>query len=484
MTLYYSPLTNQSNMVAVGRPFNTKFLPLLLCLGLPLIAAADDKGVLSSTMLEYQGVSPSLGGSIQLAPFKYIPPAGVVNKAKQPGIDLPKRSPDQQRLVDLAAAGDYQAVGTQGLDLMTNVKLDDELQLVIANSLAWTGRLNEAISVYQGLSKGEYAKDANIGIANIQRWSGREDQAAPMYRAVLASDPVNADALEGLALSVRELSPRTTLSFGGSNDSSEMQRRSATVNHRWRDTSGASVFEVETSKVRDELPTSAASQQDLSVRYQNLSMALKPSLELSMPSQENRTLFGSLRINLYDDQVALQAGRINWGRFATNPNALASGLTASHAALSVGKNFSFGKVSGRVNYYNISDGNTVVTSNLNVDSSWRPLGNNVKPFFGLETRYAKFNKPNYWSPADGSGAAYVGLKSEWSAADWSLYFAGQVNAPFWGEAGNGWSMSAGGKRWLSSEMAISMNVWGMSSRRDNSSYRAQAASVNLEKLWK
>lgn len=471
-------------MICTARPFKTKFLPLLLCLGLPLTGAADDKGFLPSTTLDYQGVSPPLGGPIQLPPFKYIPPAGAANKAKQPGIDLPKRSPDQQRLIDLNAAGDYQAVGTQGLALMANAKLDDELQLMIANSLAWTGRLKEAISVYQGLTKGGYAKDANIGMANIQRWSGRDDQAAPIYRSVLASDPVNADALEGLALSVRELSPRTTLSFGGSHDSSDMQRRSATVNHRWRDASGANIFEVETSKVRDALPTSAASQQDISVRYQNLSLTLKPSLELSMPTQDNRTLFGSLRISLDEDQTSLQVGHVNWGRLATNPNALASGLTASHAALSAGYNFPFGKLSGRFNYYNISDGNTILTSNLNVDSSWRPLGNNFKPFFGIESRQAKFNTSNYWSPASGSGTAYVGLKGEWVAADWTLYSAGQVNLPLFGEAGNGWSVSAGGKRWLSNDVAISMNLWAMASHRDNSAYRAQAASVNLEKLWK
>ena len=146
--------------------------------------------------------------------------------------------------------------------------------------------------------------------------------------------------------------------------------------------------------------------------------------------------------------------------------------------------FPLGKISGRVNYYNVSDGNTVVTSNLNVDASWRPLGNNFKPFFGLETRYAKFNTPNYWSPASGSGAAYIGLRGEWTAADWSLYTSGQISAPFWGEAGNGWSVSAGGKRWFSNELAVSMNLWAMANHRDNSSYRAQSASINLEKLWK
>lgn len=484
MKLNSSQLMNKSNMICAARPIKSKFLPLLVCLGLPLTAVADEKVVLPSTTIDHLGISPSLGGPIQLAPFKYIPPAGAVNKVKQPGIDLPKRSPDQLRLVELSAIGDYQAVGSQGLVLMVNAKLDDELQLMIANSLAWTGRLKEAMSIYQVLTKGEFAKDANIGMANIQRWSGRDDQAAPIFRSVLAIDPGNADALEGLALSERELSPRTTLSFGGSSDSSDMQRRSTIVNHRWRDSSGTNIYEVETSKVRDALPTSEASQQDVTVRYQNLSVALKPSLELSMPTQENRALFGSLRINLYDDRVSLQAGRINWGKLATNPNALASGLTASHAALSAGQNFSFGMLTGRVNYYDISDGNTIVTSNLNVDSSWRPLGNNLKPFFGVETRHAKFNRPNYWSPDSGFGVAYVGLKSEWNAADWSLFTAGQVNAPFWGEAGNGWNVSAGGKRWFSNDMAISMNIWAMASHRDNTAYRAQGGNLNLEKLWK
>lgn len=468
----------------MARPSSAKFFSLLLCVGLPLTVAAADKGFLPGTTLDYQGVSPGLGGPIQLAPFKYIPPAGASGKSRQADIDLPKRTPDQQRLVELNTAGDYQALGAQGLALMANDKLDDELQLMIANSLAWTGRLKEAISVYLGLTKGKYTNDANIGLANIHRWSGRDDLAAPIYRGILASDPGNADALEGQVLTERELMPRTTLSFGASNDSSDMRRRSGTVNHRWRDASGAGIYEVETSKVRDALPTSEARQQDVSFRYQNLSMALKPSLELSMPTQEQRALFGSLRINLHDDQVALQAGRVNWGRLATNPNALASGLTALHVALSAGHNFSFGKLTGRVNYYNISDGNTIVTSNLNVDSSWRPLGSSFKPFFGVETRYAKFNTSNYWSPAVGSGAAYVGLKGEWTAADWSLYSSGQVNAPFWGEAGNGWSVSAGGKRWFSNDMAISMNVWAMANHRDNSAYRAQAASINLEKLWK
>jgi len=33
-------------------------------------------------------------------------------------------------------------------------------------------------------------------------------------------------------------------------------------------------------------------------------------------------------------------------------------------------------------------------------------------------------------------------------------------------------------------LAISLNLWSMSSRRDNARYEAQAATVGLEKLWR
>jgi hypothetical protein len=54
----------------------------------------------------------------------------------------------------------------------------------------------------------------------------------------------------------------------------------------------------------------------------------------------------------------------------------------------------------------------------------------------------------------------------------------------WGDAGNGWGVSTGGKRWLSSDVALSLNLWAMSGWRDNSNYKAQAASMTLEKLWR
>ena len=456
-----------------------KLASLVLLLGLPQLALADTKGVLSNPAFDPQSVTLPYGGPI-LAPFKYIPPIGPVKIEE----DSPKRNPDQQRIVDLNAAGNYQAVGTEGMALLAKEKPDEALQLIIANSLAWTGRLKEAAPAYQSLTTGKYANDANVGLANVLRWRGRDDQALPLYRKVLDIDPGNEVAQEGAALSSRELSPRTLVSFGGSNDSSEMQRRSATLNHRWRDSTGARIMEVETSAVNDRLPSNEATQQDVTLRYEDLGLSLKPSIELSMPTRTDRTLYGSARVKLGpDDQVALTVGRVNWGRMASNPNALAAGLAASHIGIAVTETFSFGILQGRLNYYDISDNNTLLTTNLNLSSSWRPIGNNFKPFVGIETRGTKFNTPNYWSPADGSGTLYAGLLGEWGSADWNFYASGQTGTRLYGDAGASWSFSAGGKRWLSKDVALSMNLWSMASTRDNATYRAQSANVNLEKLW-
>lgn len=477
------PALHQLMAACQFRSSGWRFLPLTLCLGAPFVALADTKDFLPNAGLDPQRLTTPHSGSMLVAPFKYIAPPGA--KQNQPAeLELPKRSPDQQHIVDLNAAGNYQAVGTEGLALISREKPDDALQLIIANSLAWTGRLKEAIPTYQGLTNGKYANEATVGLANAQRWRGRDDQALPLYQKVLVIDPDNADALEGSEMATRELVPRTTLSVGGSSDSSETQRRFATINHRWRDRSGANIMEIETSRVRDWLPNSEAQQQDISLRYEALNLALKPSLELSMPTGADRTLYGRVRVKLLDDQISLSIGRVNWGRMAANPNALSSRLAASHVGMTATQGFSFGILHGLVDYYDISDNNHVLSSRLQLASNWRPLGNNFKPFIGIETRDARFNTLNYWSPDQGSGTAYAGVLGEWGSADWNFYASGQSGIRLYGDAGTSWSVSAGGKRWLSTDVALSMNFWSMASWRDNAAYRAQSASVNLEKLWR
>ena len=102
----------------------------------------------------------------------------------------------------------------------------------------------------------------------------------------------------------------------------------------------------------------------------------------------------------------------------------------------------------------------------------------------MQTRDAKFSSPSYWSPEQGSGTLYAGLLGEWGSADWNFYASAQSGTGLYGDAGTSWSVSGGGKRWLSNDIALSMNFWSMASWRDNAAYRAQSATVSLEKLWR
>lgn len=441
-------------------------------------AAQTAGGIPSATGTESRGFEPLLSNGGFLAPFKYIAPA--VNEDQANDV---KRSPEQTKIMDFSRTGNYQEAGTQGLELMTKEPVDEALQLVVANSLAWTGRIKEAVSVYQGLSSGSQASPAAVGLANIHRWRGRDDLARPMYQKVLSKEPTNADALEGLQLAERELSPRTILSASASSDSSDLKRRMGSASHRWRDKSGAQILEVETSGFFDWTLTEAEPQRDVTLKFQDLSLALKPSVELSMPSRLNRTLYGSVKVKVWDDQITLGVGRLNWGKTVANPVASRNGLAAGFLSAELRQPFAVGTVVGRLNYYDISDQNMIWTSSLNFDSSWRPLGSHFKPFAGFETREAALNKPTYWSPSQGSGSAYAGLMGEWGDADWNLFASVQLGSPLYGDAGKSWSVSAGGKRWVTSNVALGFSLWSMESWRDNSSYKAQAVGLNLEKIW-
>lgn len=367
--------------------------------------------------------------------------------------------------------------------MLSAEKADDDIRLIIANSLAWTGRLNEAISVYQGLLDGRLSNEARIGMANAYRWSGRDDKAIPLYRAALASDPQNVAAKEGVTLAQRELRPRTTLTVGGFRDSSEVQRRSAALNHRWRDRNGIDSFEIESSTARDEMPGIEARQNDVTARYHAPTLALKPSFELSVARNGEQNVYGSVRVRLGERDNILEAGRVNWGKLATNPNALQDNLSATHVGLQASQGFDKGTLTERLDYYDISDGNTVFAGNIRFASNWRPLGNAMKPFAGFEFRDAKFNTTNYWSPEQGFGSLYAGLSVDWSALDWNLYTSAQAGVRLYGDAGTSWSLSAGGKRWLTDDVGVGVNLWSMASQRNNAAYRAKSMNVSLEKLW-
>lgn len=177
--------------------------------------AAGAPPAASDTVLTAQ-IGDTYSNELFLAPFKYVEP--TKNPASTVPAEVAKRPPRQQRVVDLSTAGDYANAGTQGLLLLQLEKPDDALQLIIANSLAWSGRLREATTTYRGITQAPLADDAKVGLANVQRWQGHDEVAAPLLRDVLANNPSHTGARESLELAERELAPRTTVMLGRSND--------------------------------------------------------------------------------------------------------------------------------------------------------------------------------------------------------------------------------------------------------------------------
>lgn len=442
------------------------------CLSATLTSWAADAASPGNT-----AITAPTGGSNQVAPFQYIP--GEKWKDLDPS-EVIKRSGEPLRVADLYKTGNYAETGTAGLALITKEKVDEQLQLYIANSLAWTNRLKEAGQIYRVLIDGKYKMSAMLGLANLNRWQGRDHLSAPLYKQILALDPTNKDAIEGLRLSDREMKPKTTMTLGGSNDSSDIQLRTLKINHRWRDPSGANIWEVETTRVRNNNLVTEVQRQDFAVRYKMLETRFKPRIELGTDGQK---VYANVGVELGTLPVLVDFGRVNWGLLSNNPAALAANLSATRLGVQGSASLAAGSLFGRADFYNISDGNTITTSALRFTPSWRPLGSHFKPLLGVETRNAKFNTLNYWSPSDGYGSATAGVMGEWGEPDWNFFASAQVGARLFGEAGRSWSLSAGGKRWLNKDWAVGMNFWAMGSQRDNLPYRARSLYFTVEKLW-
>ncbi len=398
---------------------------------------------------------------------------------------LPKKSPALQKIDELAAKGDYAALAREGLILLDQQPGNHELRLQVANSLAWTGFLDPAVKQYQLLANSPLAQDASIGLANVYRWRGDDAQALPLYLAVLDKSPKHEGALEGVRLAQRELRPKTTFSFGAASDSADARRRSAVLSQSFRDKTGQHVFEVELGAANDRVPGLAENQRDATLRYQALGLPWRPKIELSLEGKPHNSYYGNLRLHFGRGQNYLQLGTLNWGKLALNARALEVDLSAHHVALALeGKN-RFGQFNGRVDYYDVNDGNEIVSSSFRFAPAFRPFGSRVQLFTSIETRDARRAALNssYWAPVDGFGSLSLGAQTDWGGADWSLYGAAQVGARLFGEAGNSWSISGGGKRWIGSDWAIGINLFRLASRRDNARYQAQAFNVSVEKLW-
>ena len=392
------------------------------------------------------------------------------------------------RLVELDQLHDtaqHEAAGSLGLLLLQQGARPSETQRFnIANSLAWTNRLPQAIPIYKTLLGGRYESDARLAIANSLRWSGRADLANPQYLLAQVSDFDGKNALDGLEYAARELRPSTTVSLGHVKDSGDMRRSTLLVNHRWRGNNPAQIFELETRAGQDRLDPAQLKvpETDLTLRYQDLDAPLAPKVHVDLMAKPHANVYAGVRLKLAESMY-LSLDRQNWGITSFSARALDKNLSAYHLGVESRYNANIGEFAGNAHLYRVSDGNTVLGTSLKFTPGWRPLGPGLKLFTSVETRDVRFNTLNYWSPKDGSGTAYIGLLGEWAEKDWALYGSAQIGRPLYGEAGTAWSTSAAGKRWLNTDTALGFNLWSLSSRRDGVKYRAHSLSVNVEKLW-
>src|SRR6266850_1946931 len=124
-----------------------------------------------------------------------------------------------------------------------------ELRYAVANSLAWTGRYDAALQQYRALLGTAYDSRARVGIANIRLWNGDAPVAEAGYREVLANEPANAEAREGLALAGRELRPALTFRLARTQDNQDFTRDEAWLTYRkW---SADRAWRFEASALRD-----------------------------------------------------------------------------------------------------------------------------------------------------------------------------------------------------------------------------------------
>lgn len=392
-------------------------------------------------------------------------------------------------LNDLYMQGKFADVGTMGSQWLQTqpIEVDSALRLKIANSLAWTNRLDEAVVQYEALVKDlEQGPAARLPLANAYRWSGRSDLSMPLYKQALENDKANQDILDGVEYAERDLRPRTTFQMGTSRDSDDLGIHTASLTHRWRDASQQQIYEVQADVANNRQdPTGPYPRHTgTTFRYEHVGLKYQPLVYVSAQNKPGSGLFGGIKVKLADWPIRVEAAHENFGSTSGSARALDAGLTANKLGVEGKWGGAAGVMSARLGLYKISDGNQLRTTLLQFFPSWRPLGVAFKPYVSVDTRDVSFNTPNYWSPLVGSGTLGLGAVAEWAEKDWFFFASGQLGTRLYGEAGDSsWSASLGGQRWLNRDTAVTVNLWGMSSVRDMTKYKAHLLSVKLDRLW-
>ena len=415
-------------------------------------------------------VAPANDPDLQLRPYLYVP--GQVAEQQ------PERPPAQQRLIELNLNGEYARLGREGLALMKKEKLDDELKFIVANGLAWSGRLHAAERIYQDLLGGDQALNARVALANIQRWQGKDYLAASMYKEVLASNPDHAEAREGLALTQDSWRPRLRVANTGTIDSYDVRTQTLSANYRWPSKGGARVTEVELAGIAQRMPGLHSGEYVVSARHQADDLPMKPIVQVAL----GKKLYGDVSVQPTRLPIRVHSGKVDWGVYSLNPGALKKALHARNTGISGNFNGRLGRASLRLDDYKVSDGNSVQTGMFRYNPPIR-IGKHLRPVLGIENRQTKFNSPDYWSPAGGYTSGIAGIEGEWSGPRWNAAAELQKGWRIHGEAGGSWGAAVSGSYKLDDKWSVGGNAFALGSRRDGKGYRAQSVTLFVERRW-
>lgn len=379
-------------------------------------------------------------------------------------------------------AGDYPGAARLGLPLVDRGG-GQALRFAVANSLAWTGRYDEASAQYRELLGTPYDARARAGLANVLRWRGQAHLAEPYYREVLGRDPANQDAIDGLALTGRDLRPALTLRAARTKDD-ELRRDEASISYRrWSDDRR---FRLEAGLLGARQSSSLGDWSPRGVFASAWAQALplSPQVDASYYDADvngGARLFGSVQIEPVKDRLKVRAGRVDWGRTAFSAGATAAGLTARTIGAVAEAGVAAGKLRARLDAYDISDDNKVVDAEAQLTPSWQPLPWRLSWFGGAYVREADRDDPRYWSPSRTYGVAFAGVQRHWSFEHAEVSASVRRGIALTSTAGDSWSGGVSGRVWLRQNLALGVEGWVVDAPRPGS-YRMHHLGVSLQRL--
>ena len=378
-------------------------------------------------------------------------------------------------------AGDYAGAARLGLRLVDGGS--QALRYAVANSLAWTGRYDEASNQYRELFGTPYDARARVGLANVMRWRGQAHLAEPYYQEVLGREPANADAIEGLALAGRDLRPALTLRGTRTKDP-ELRRDEVTISYRrWSDDRR---FRLEGGLLGARLSSSLGhwSPRGVFASAWAPALPLSPQVDASYydaDASAGARLFGAVQIEPVKDRIKVRVGRVDWGRTAFSAGATADGLTARTAGAVAETGFAAGRLRARLDFYDISDGNKVADGEAQLTPSWQPLPWRLTWFGGAYVREADRDDPRYWSPSHTYGVAFAGVQRYWSFDNAELSATLRRGFKLTSSAGDSWSAGVNGRVWLRPNLALGVEGFVVDAPRPGS-YRMHQVGAYLQRL--